>query len=78
MDSDNLGNAAAWVHGSSEEGEGTVKPSAAPYWKFHRRDPAVLADPAFEHQVLRQFYPSRIGDAHEAVESGKLIGNIDL
>ena len=36
----------------------------------------LLADPAFEHRIAARFPLDRIADAHEAVESGKLIGNV--
>jgi NADPH:quinone reductase len=36
----------------------------------------LLADPSFEHRIAARFPLDRIADAHEAVESGKLIGNV--
>lgn len=37
---------------------------------------AVLADPSFDHRIAASFPLDRIVEAHEAVESGKMIGNI--
>jgi NADPH2:quinone reductase len=36
----------------------------------------LLADPSFEHRIAVRFPLDRTADAHEAVESGKLIGNV--
>ena len=36
----------------------------------------VLSDPSFEHRIAARFPLGRIAEAHEAVESGKLIGNV--
>ena len=36
----------------------------------------LLADPAVEHRIAARFPLDRIAEAHEAVESGKLIGNV--
>ena len=37
---------------------------------------AALVDPAFQHRIAARFPLERIAEAHEAVESGKLIGNV--
>jgi NADPH2:quinone reductase len=37
---------------------------------------AILADPSVEHRVAATFPLERIVDAHEAVESGKMVGNV--
>jgi NADPH2:quinone reductase len=37
---------------------------------------ALLADPSFEHRIAARFPLDRIANAHEAVENGKLIGNV--
>lgn len=37
---------------------------------------AALADPGFQHRIAARFPLERIAEAHEAVESGKLIGNV--
>src|SRR5579859_528118 len=37
---------------------------------------AALADPSFEHRIAARFPLERIAEAHEAVESGKMIGNV--
>jgi len=37
---------------------------------------AALADPAFQHRIAARFPLERIAEAHEAVESGQLIGNV--
>ncbi len=37
---------------------------------------AILADPSFEHRIAASFPLDRIVEAHEAVESGKIIGNV--
>jgi NADPH2:quinone reductase len=37
---------------------------------------ALLVDPGFEHRIAARFSLDRIADAHEAVEGGKLIGNV--
>ncbi|HEX7964214.1 MAG TPA: NADPH:quinone reductase [Gammaproteobacteria bacterium] len=37
---------------------------------------AALADPKFQHRIAARFPLERIAEAHEAVESGKLIGNV--
>jgi NADPH2:quinone reductase len=37
---------------------------------------ALLVDPGFEHRIAARFPLDRIADAHEAVEGGKLIGNV--
>jgi NADPH2:quinone reductase len=36
----------------------------------------LLADPSFEHRIAARFPLDRIAEAHEAVEGGKLIGNV--
>ncbi|HVI88223.1 MAG TPA: NADPH:quinone reductase [Dongiaceae bacterium] len=36
----------------------------------------LLADPGFEHRIAARFPLERIAEAHEAVETGKLIGNV--
>jgi NADPH2:quinone reductase len=36
----------------------------------------LLADPSFEHRIAARFPLDRIAEAHEAVETGKLIGNV--
>ncbi|HWT96105.1 MAG TPA: NADPH:quinone reductase [Terriglobales bacterium] len=36
----------------------------------------LLADPGFEHRIAARFPLDRIAEAHEAVETGKLIGNV--
>jgi NADPH2:quinone reductase len=36
----------------------------------------VLADPSFQHRIAARFPLEQTADAHEAVESGKLIGNV--
>ena len=36
----------------------------------------LLADPSFEHRIAARFPLDRTAEAHEAVESGKLIGNV--
>ncbi len=36
----------------------------------------LLVDPSLEHRITARFPLDRIADAHEAVESGKLIGNV--
>ena len=37
---------------------------------------AALADPSFQHRIAARFPLERIAEAHEAVESGKLLGNV--
>ena len=37
---------------------------------------ALLLDPGFQHRIAARFPLDRIAEAHEAVESGKLIGNV--
>lgn len=37
---------------------------------------AALADPSFQHRIVARYPLERIAEAHEAVESGKLLGNV--
>jgi NADPH:quinone reductase len=37
---------------------------------------ALLVDPGFEHRIAARFPLDRIAEAHEAVEGGKVIGNV--
>jgi NADPH2:quinone reductase len=36
----------------------------------------ILRDPTFQHVIAARFPLERIVEAHEAVESGRLIGNV--